>query len=187
MRRLILLPGAVLMCMVSVAYGQTLPKLTGKPQPVVKGANLKVYPPTDLAVSSFSLHSITKDNSRGAYVVTVSVTVHNNGGIASSALTTLKCYYADASHMVKPPSNKPPGANDHWAMTPWTWCAAEPKLPILTEGQSWSGELTFEVLLQDVENRKFYMIMMADYYNNSRESNENNNYSSLLFITPPAH
>src|SRR6187399_1866247 len=90
----------------TVLCGQTLPRLTGKPQPVVKGANLRVYQPADLVVSSFSLHSIVQDDSRGAYIVTVSVGVHNNGELSSNALTTLKCFYADASHMIKPPANK---------------------------------------------------------------------------------
>ena len=175
------------MGMASITNGQTQPRLTGKPQPVVKGANLRVYQPADLVITSFSLHSITKDDSRGAYIVTVDVTVRNNGELASNGLTTLKCFYADATHLVKPPSNKPPGANDHGSMAPWTYCAAEPKLPVVTGGQSWSGELTFETLLQDVGGRKFYMIMMADYYNNTKETTETNNYSSLLFITPPNH
>ena len=170
-------------------YGQTLtPKLTGKPQPVVQGANLRVYKPSDLEVSYFAVRSVVKDVSRGAYVVTVNVTVHNNGEMPSNELTTLKVFFTLADRMIKPPSNRPPAANDHGTLDPWNYCAAEPKMPIVKGGLSWGGDLTFEVPYYDTHpNAKFYMILLADYYNNSKESNENNNYSMPILITPPNH
>ncbi|MDO6434873.1 hypothetical protein Q4E93_29945 [Flavitalea sp. BT771] len=170
-----------------IACAQTLPpRLSGKPQPV--GPNIRYYRPPDLEVTSFSVKSIVKDVNRGAFVVTVSVGVRNIGELPSNVLTTLKCFYADASGTYKPPANLPPAANDHGSMAPWTYCAAEPKLPIVKGGQSWGGDLTFEVLISDVRGGdKFYLILLADFYNNSKESNERNNYSTPVLVTPPNH
>jgi len=180
----------LLLCLLGLAYtlpAQTVPpRLPARPQPV--GPNIRYYKPSDLEVSSFSLRSITKDVNRGTFVVTMSVGVHNNGELPSNELTTLKCFYTDASHIIHPPGNRPPAANDHGALAPWTYCAAEPKLPIVKGGQSWGGDLTFEVLINDVnQHDKFYLILLADYYNNSKESNENNNYSTPILVTPPNH
>ena len=176
--------------LISLAYGvcgQTVvPKLTGKPQPV--GPNLRYYQPTDLAITYFNIRSITKDVNRGAYIVTVNVTVHNNGELPSNELTTLKAFFSLAGRTVKPPSNRPPAANDHGTLEPWNYCAAEPKLPITKGRMSWGGDLTFEVPYYDTHpNEKFYMILLADYYNNSKESNEDNNYSTPILIIPPNH
>jgi len=167
--------------------GQTpTPKLTGKPQPV--GPNMRYYRPSDLVVTGLSVRSIVKDVNRGTFVVTVNVGVRNAGELATNVLTTLKCFYADARGMIKPPTNLPPAANDRGTLDPWTYCAAEPKLPIVKGGQSWGGDLTFEVLISGVhEHDKFYLILLADYYNNSKESNEDNNYSTPVLVTPPNH
>jgi len=169
------------------AGAQTVPtKLPVKPQPV--GPNLRYYSPPDLVITNFGMRSITRNDLHGAYEVTISVTVHNNGELPSNDLTTLKCFYADGRGLIKPPAALPPAANDpnHGTIGPWTPCAAEPKLPIVKGKQSWSGELTFEVLYQDIDQHdKFYFIMLADFYNNSKESNEHNNYSTPVFITPP--
>jgi len=177
----------LLMSMGCAVCGQTLtPKLSGKPQPV--GPNIRYYQPSDLVVTSFSVKSVVKDVNRGTFVVTVSVGVRNAGELPSNALTTLKCFYTDASGTYKPPANRPPAANDHGSLAPWTYCAAEPKLPIVKGGMTWGGDLTFEVLISGVrEHDKFYMIMLADYYNNSKESNEDNNYSTPVLVTPPNH
>jgi hypothetical protein len=177
----------LLMGMGCSLFGQTLtPKLAGKPQAV--GPNIRYYRPSDLELGSLSLRSVTRDVNRGSFIVTVSVGVRNIGELPSNELTTLKCFYADASRLIHPPANRPPAANDHGTLDPWTYCNAEPKLPIVKGGQSWSGDLTFEVPLNDVnQHNKFYFIMLADYYNNSKESNENNNYSMPILITPPNH
>ena len=171
------------------AGAQTLPtKLPVKPQPVTP--NFRVYQPADLVITYFGLRSITRSDAQGAYEVTINVTVHNNGELPSNSLTTLKCFYSDGKGLIKPPASLPPAANDpnHGTIGPWTPCAAEPKLPIVKGGQSWGGDLTFEVLYGDIDQRdKFYFIMLADYYNNVKESNEHNNYSTPIFITPPNH
>jgi len=169
--------------------GQTLtPKLAGKPQPVTQAANLRLYRPSDLEVTYFNLRSVTKDVNSGAYIVTVNVTVHNNGEMPSSELTTLKAFFTLADHAIHPPTNRPPAANDHGTLEPWAYCSAEPRMPIVKGGLSWGGDLTFEVPYYDTHpNAKFYMILLADYYNNSKESNENNNYSTPILITPPSH
>ena len=173
-----------------IACAQTLPpKLPVKPLPV--GPNIRYYRPSDLAITYFVLRSITRNDLQGAYEVTINVTVHNNGELPSNGLTTLKAFYAGSQPgTYKAPASLPPAANDpgHGSIGPWTPCAAEPKLPIVKGGQSWGGDLTFEVLYNDVRpNAKFYMIMLADFYNNSKESNENNNYSTPVLITPPNH
>ncbi|HVW58578.1 MAG TPA: hypothetical protein VHC48_01035 [Puia sp.] len=177
------------MGMTCAVYGQTAtPRLTGKPQPVVQGANLRVYKPSDLAVSYFAVRSVVRDANRGAYRVTINVTVHNNGELPSNELTTFKAFFTLADHMIKPPTSRPPAANDHGTLEPWNYCAAEPKMPIVKGGSSWGGDLTFEVPYYDTHpNAKFYMILLADFYNNSKESNESNNYSTPLLITPPNH
>jgi len=180
----------LLMSATCLTHAQTLNpnKLVGKPKPA--GVDIHLKSPCDLQVYSFSLHSITRNNAHGTYQVTVSVGVRNNGEQPSSSITTLKCFYSDASGVIHPPSPLPPGANDpgHGTIGPWTPCAAEPKLPVLQGGQSWGGDLSFEVLYNDIDQRdKFYFIMLADYYNNSVESNERNNYSTPIFITPPNH
>ena len=173
-----------------LAHAQTpQPKLAGKPQPV--GPNIRYYQPPDLQVTYLSLRSCTRNASRGAYQVTINVTVHNNGELPSNELTTLKTFYSlSLPGVIKPPTPLPPAANDpgHGSPGPWTPCAAEPKLPIVKGGQSWGGDLSFEVSYDDVHpNAKFYLVLLADFYNNSKESNESNNYSTPILITPPNH
>ena len=194
MKKYILFPGVIILFTLLLGFGwaagaQTLPpKLPAKPQPV--GPDIRYYSPSDLVIISFWLQRITRNDLHGAYEVTINVTVHNNGQLASNDLTTLKCFYVDGRGLIKPPAVLPPAANDpnHGTIGPWTPCAAEPKLPIVKGGQSWSGELTFEVVYQDIDQHaKFYFIMLADFYNNSKESNENNNYSTPILITPPNH
>lgn len=171
-------------CMTS--FGQLTPKLTGKPQPVTP--NIRYYQPTDLTVPYFAVRSVTYDPNRSSYFVTVNVTVRNAGELPSNSLTVLKCFFSGAAGTVKAPARLPPAANDpnHGNIGPWTYCAEEPKLPIVKGGMSWGGDLTFEVLANDVHG-KFYLIMLADFYNNSKESNENNNYSTPILVTPPNH
>ncbi|MHA4809089.1 hypothetical protein ACX0G9_13330 [Flavitalea flava] len=179
----------LLICLSCATGAQTLtPRLTGKPQPV--GPNIRFYRPSDLVITYFGLSRITRNDLHGAYEVTINVTVHNNGELPSSNLTTLKCFYSDGRGLIKPPASLPPAANDpnHGTIGPWTPCAAEPKLPIVKGGQSWGGELSFEVLYTGIDQHdKFYFIMLADFYDNSKESNEHNNYSMPIFITPPNH
>ena len=185
--RTILFP--LLLSLGYAASAQTLPaRLPVKPQPVTP--DLRYYSPADLTINYLGLRSITRNDPNGAYEVTINVTVHNNGQLPSNSLTTLKCFYADGRGLIKAPNTLPPAANDpnHGTIGSWTPCAAEPKLPIVKGGQSWGGDLTFEVLYTDINRGdKFYFIMLADYYNNDKESNEHNNYSTPIFITPPNH
>ncbi|HEY6899153.1 MAG TPA: hypothetical protein VI233_00860 [Puia sp.] len=169
--------------------GQAQPPLP-KPGPNLPSPKLKIYSPADLAFTHVSLQSITRNDPHSAYVVTLSVTLHNNGELGSDPISKIKGFTTPAAGRYKAPTPYPKGANDPGDRIPfpWTYVGTESGISRIDGGASWGGDITFEVRYVDVQqNGKFYVLLLADYYNNTKESNEANNYSEPLLITPPNH
>lgn len=147
--------------------------------------------PADIYISRISLAGVTRDAGCGCYHVTVGLEVANRGGQPTSSISVMKAYYhMQSGGEFKAPAQLPTMANDpnHSVLGPWTPAAAEPKLPVVNGGAVWNGSLTYDVQYDDVtKGRKFYVIVLADFYNNTKESSEGNNYSTALFVAPPAH
>ncbi|MBS1661459.1 MAG: hypothetical protein JST68_10460 [Bacteroidetes bacterium] len=161
-----------------------------KPGPNLPSPKLKVYSPADLTITNVSLHSITRNDPHAAYVVTLNVSIRNSGETGSNPITKIKGFTAQAAGRYKAPTPYPKGANDPGDRIPfpWTYVGTESALPRVDGGASWGGDITFEVRYVDVnQNGKFYVLLLADFYNNTQESNEANNYSEPILITPPSH
>jgi len=161
-------------------------------KPVLPNPHPNTTPaPADIYISRISLVGVTKDASCGCYHVNVGLEVENRGGQPTSSITVMKAYYhMQSGGEFKPPAQLPTTANDpnHSVLGPWTPAAAEPKLPVVNGGTVWNGSFTYDVNYDDVTmGRKFYLIVLADFYNNTKESSEGNNYSTALFVAPPAH
>ncbi len=146
--------------------------------------------PADIYIQHLDLVRITNDANCGCYHVTVGLQVENRGGQPTSSITVMKAYYhQEVAGEFKPPAQLPTFANDpnHSVLGPWTPAAAEPKMPVVNGGTVWSGSFVYDVQYDDVtKGRKFYVMVLADFYNNTKESSEGNNYSTALFVAPPA-
>jgi len=183
--------------MAGFAQVKTLPPKVGpakvtpvNAQPVLSNPPTAHIPkPADLVITQAILSRITRNDNAGAYDIAVSFTVRNNGETASNGITKLKAFYATSSPgAYKAPTPYPLGANDPGArLPPWTPCAAEPSIGRVEPGATWSQTVSFQALYQDFSPRgeKFYLLALADFYNNTPESDEHNNYSVPIFITPP--
>ena len=165
------------------------PAQAGKP--ALPSPNLRVLKPADIYISRIQLVSVTRNPNCGCYVVTVGVEVENRGEMPTSSISVLKGWYHQlANGEFKQPAQWPPMANDpnHGAIGPWTPAAAEPKLPVIGGNSVWNGSFTYEVQYDDISmHRKFYFLVAADFYNNTKESNEGNNYSTPFLVTPPSN
>ena len=152
---------------------------------------LRIYSPADLAITRVTLNTITDNEQSREYTVTLSVTLRNGGELGSDAITKLKAFFTTGAGRYKAPTPYPLGANDPGDRIPfpWTFCAAEPGPGRIDGGASWTGNMVFEVPYWTGIHKgdKFYLLLLADFYNNTKESNEHNNYSTPLLITPPSH
>ena len=167
-----------------------------KPKPIgLPSPKLKIYKPADLQISEIRLVNVTKDEARGLYLVNVSLRIKNTGELQSQP-GKLKGFNTAGFNGIKAPNHPPMKDINDWnrssleaVPSPWTVCGNQPDLPAVSEGGSIYQDFQFEMSIsnQAMVGAKFYFVVLADLYNSTKESNENNNYSTAIFITPPAH
>ena len=189
MNKLILTNAFLLFVLVGFSQNLPKPKPNGLPSP-----NLRYYKPADIQVTGIRLASITKDAARSLYLVNVTLTIKNAGELASKA-GKLKGFNTVGYRGIKAPNHPPMKDINDWnrnsleaCPSPWTVCYFESDMPAIAGGASIYQDCQFQMsLTSETEGAKFYFVVLADLYNSTPESNENNNYSSAIFITPPAH
>lgn len=144
------------------ATAQNLPLPTGKPQ--LPAPVLKPVQPADLVITNISLTEAVFSNDLKNWVIKVSVTVKNAGGLMSIA-TDLKAFAKQTS-------------NNTWKPT-----GTMGILIGLRPGESVTKEYVFVDKQKLLPARAgFEFKVQADSNNKVTESNENNNVSAILAV-----
>ena len=135
---------------------------------------VKLVTPADLQVTSISLVSCTKDAASKRLIISVSVTVKNNGQLKAESSKLQACFQTSsaASGII---SRAIDGLVTVAAVNPGSSVTAE-----YVFRRPFSGDAGFNLVTFD-----FWV--KADAGNAVRESDETNNSSSTIRITPPAH
>jgi hypothetical protein len=174
------------------AQAQTLPRVKKIPVQKAPGSqHIKLPSNPDMLVSNLRLLSVTKDETANTYNLRISYTIKNNGERSTEETAEgrgfhMMCYinrgvvmpmYLPHNGIMKP--GVPP--------EPWQFAAETLVIHEAVPGKSsLHNEQEFTIpITSENAGKKFYLVMGADTWNTTKETDNHNNYSNIILVAPP--